>query len=145
MAVKTYGINHVALAVTDIRQAVDFYTDVFALKERHVDEEHAFLYVGEHQFLALSKVEEMPPESDAHFGLMVRDDVQVEEIRRKVTEDYGLELIEGFRCDFRDPFGNRIQVADLHDESLVWLLPYRECQKADVTFRDDADRGDGWH
>jgi hypothetical protein len=41
-------------------------------------------------------------------------------------------LIPGFRCDFRDPWGNRIQVVDLHDESLVWLLPYREVQKAGV-------------
>ncbi|PYJ19930.1 MAG: VOC family protein, partial [Verrucomicrobia bacterium] len=39
-----------------------------------------------------------------------------------------------FRCDFRDPWGNRIQVVDLHDESLVWLLPYREVQKAGVRF-----------
>ncbi len=43
--------------------------------------------------------------------------------------------IEGFRCDFRDPWGNRIQVVDLHDESLIWLLPYREVQKAGVAFR----------
>lgn len=40
-----------------------------------------------------------------------------------------------FRCDFRDPWGNRIHVVDLHDESLIWLLPYREVQKAGVTFR----------
>ena len=38
--------------------------------------------------------------------------------------------IKGFRCDFRDPWGNRIQFVDLHDESLIWLLPYREVLKA---------------
>jgi hypothetical protein len=45
-----------------------------------------------------------------------------------------LKLDPDFRCDFRDPWGNRIQVGDLHDESLVWLLPYGEVQKAGVRF-----------
>ena len=36
------------------------------------------------------------------------------------------------KCDFRDPFGNRIQVVDLHDESLMWLMSYREVQNAGV-------------
>ena len=54
-------------------------------------------------------------------------------MREKLTKKYGLELIEGFRCDFRDLWGNRIQVVDLHDKSLIWLLPYREMQKAGVT------------
>lgn len=143
-SVQTYGCNHVALEVTDIAQAVRFYTDVFGLRVRHQDTDHAFLYLGEHQFLALARVEAMPPAHDGHFGLIVRDEAQVQEVRRRVRDDYGLELIEGFRCDFRDPFGNRVQVADLHDESLVWLLPYRECQKAAVVFSDEADQGDGW-
>ncbi|MGF1485325.1 MAG: VOC family protein [Opitutales bacterium] len=138
MNVQTYGINHVALEVTDIAGAVNFYTDVFGLKLRHQDEDHAFLYVGQHQFLALTRVEKMPPNHDGHFGLIVRDRDQLEAVRQKVSRDYGLSLIEGFDCDFRDPFGNRIQVADLHDESLVWLLPYQEVQRAGVVFSDAA-------
>ena len=55
---------------------------------------------------------------------MVRDEKQLAAIREKVTTKYGLKLFPGFLCDFRDPFGNRIQAVDLHDESLVWLLPY---------------------
>ena len=53
------------------------------------------------------------------------------------TGEYQLSLEPGFRCDFRDPWGNRIQVVDLHDESLIWLLPYAEVQKAGIVF----DRG----
>lgn len=56
-------------------------------------------------------------EGDAFFKLGDRDNL---------TKKYGLKLIPSFRCDFRDPWGNRIQVVDLHDESLIWLLPYRE-------------------
>ena len=69
-----------------------------------------------------------------HFGIMVRDEAQLNEVREKLTKKYGIKLIPPFRCDFRDPFGNRIQVVDLHDESLVWLLPYREVQKTGIQF-----------
>jgi hypothetical protein len=69
-----------------------------------------------------------------HFGLMVRDQKQIDEVRRKLTQKYKLKLHPNFRCDFRDPWGNRIQVGDLHDESLVWLLPYQEVQKTGIRF-----------
>ena len=96
--------------------------------------EAAGLQIGEHQFLALFEVDIMKPDRVRHFGLIVRDENQIAEVREKVTAKYGLKLIPGFRCDFLDPFGNRIQVVDLHDESLVWLLPYREVQKAGIKF-----------
>jgi hypothetical protein len=69
-----------------------------------------------------------------HFGIMVRDEAQIAEVRKKLTAKYGIKLIPGFRCDFQDPFGNRIQVVDLHDESLVWMLPYAEVQKLGIRF-----------
>ena len=65
---------------------------------------------------------------------MVRDAAQIDEVRRKLTQKYKLTLHPDFRCDFRDPWGNRIQVGDLSDESLVWLLPYQEVQKIGLTF-----------
>jgi hypothetical protein len=65
---------------------------------------------------------------------MVRDEEQIAEVREKITGKYKLKLDPDFRCDFRDPWGNRIQVGDLHDESLVWLLPYGEVQEAGVRF-----------
>lgn len=74
----------------------------------------------------------IPDPTNRHFGVMVRDDAQIAKVREKLAGRYGLKLIEGFRCDFRDPWGNRIQVVDLHDESLIWLLPFREVQKAGV-------------
>jgi hypothetical protein len=78
------------------------------------------------------EVEEVKPDRMRHFGIMVRDEKQLAEVREKVAKKYGLQPIKGFRCDFRDPFGNRIQVGDLHDESLIWLLPYQEVQKAGI-------------
>ena len=134
MSVQVYGINHIALEVDDIEKAVAFYQDVFQLEKMDEGEGDAFFKIGEHQFLALFEVEKVQSDRMKHFGLMVRDEAQLEEVRKKLTKKYGIKLIPPFRCDFRDPFGNRIQVVDLHDESLVWLLPYREVQKAGVRF-----------
>lgn len=128
MSVKVYGINHIAIDVDDIAKAVAFYSDVFNLKKLDEGEGDAFFKIGEHQFLAMFEVGELRPSRTRHFGLMVRDEAQIAEVRDKLTNKYGISLIPPFRCDFIDPFGNRVQVVDLHDESLVWLLPYREVQ-----------------
>ena len=134
MSVKVYGINHIALEVDDVEKAVAFFEDVFNLKKLDEGEGDAFFQLGEHQFLALFKADKPNPPGVRHFGIMVRDEAQIAEVREKVTKKYGLKLIPPFRCEFIDPFGNRIQVVDLHDESLVWLLPYQEIQKAGVSF-----------
>ncbi len=136
MSVHVYGCNHIAIEVDDVDKAVAFYQDVFNLEKLRGGEGDAFFKLGEHQFLAMFKVDEVRPARMRHFGLMVRDDKQLEEVVEKVTKQYGLELIPGFRCEFRDPFGNKIQVVDLHDESLIWLLPYQEVQKAGIKFSD---------
>ncbi len=134
MSVQAYGINHIAIEVDDVEKAVAFYADVFNLEKFDEGEGDAFFKLGAHQFLAIFKVEKLQPDRMRHFGIMVRDENQLAEVREKITKKYRLKLIEGFRCDFHDPFGNRIQVVDLHDESLVWLLPYREVQKAGIKF-----------
>jgi catechol 2,3-dioxygenase-like lactoylglutathione lyase family enzyme len=132
MSVQVYGCNHVAIEVDDVEKAVAFYQDVFGLEKLDEGEGDAFFKLGEHQFLAMFEVDHLEPARTRHFGIMVRDEAQVAEVRDKLTGKYGIELIPPFGCDFRDPWGNRIQVVDLHDESLVWLLPYREVQKAGV-------------
>ena len=134
MSVHVYGINHLAIEVDDVAKAVAFYQDVFQLEKTDEGEGDAFFKIGEHQFLAIFKVDKLQPDRTKHFGLMVRDEAQLNEVRAKLTQKYGIRLIPPFRCDFRDPFGNRIQVVDLHDESLVWLLPYQEVQKAGIKF-----------
>jgi catechol 2,3-dioxygenase-like lactoylglutathione lyase family enzyme len=134
MSVTVYGCNHIAIEVEDVDKAVAFYEDVFNLERLPEGEGNAFFKLGEHQFLAIFEVEAVKPDRVRHFGLMVRDGQQLDEVRDKLTNKYGISLIPPFRCDFRDPFGNRIQVVDLHDESLVWLLPYQEVQKAGLSF-----------
>src|SRR6202521_1741349 len=116
MSVQVYGCNHVAIEVNDIEKAKAFYQDVFNLELQSGGEGDAFFQLGEHQFLAMFEVEKMTPDRTRHFGIMVRDEQQIGEVREKIVKKYGLKPIPGFRCDFHDPFGNRIQVVDLHDE-----------------------------
>ncbi len=134
MAVQVYGCNHVVIEVDDAEKAVEFYSDVFNLEMLRGGEGAAWCKLGEHQFLAVFEVEVLQPDRVKHFGVMVRDEAQVNEVRDKLVNKYGLTLMPHFRCDFRDPWGNRVQVVDLHDESLVWLLPYREIQDTGVRF-----------
>jgi catechol 2,3-dioxygenase-like lactoylglutathione lyase family enzyme len=134
LSVHVYGINHIAIEVDDIKKAVAFYEDVFNLKKLDEGEGDAFFKIGEHQFLAIFEVDEVRPDATRHFGLMVRDEAQIAEVREKLTKKYGIKLGKRFRCDFHDPWGNHIQVVDLHDESLVWLLPYQEVQKVGIKF-----------
>ncbi|MGH7207808.1 MAG: VOC family protein, partial [Nitrospiraceae bacterium] len=116
MAVQVYGSSHVVIEVTDAKKAVRFYSDVFGLKMLRGGEGAAWCKLGEHQFMAIFEVEKPQPDRVKHFGLIVRDEKQVREVRKKIIKKYGLQPIPGFRCDFRDPWGNRIQVGDLSDE-----------------------------
>ena len=69
-----------------------------------------------------------------HFGIMIRDEAQITEVWEKVTQKYGLVIEPDSTCDFRDPWGNRMQVVDLHDESMIWLLSYRKIQDLEISF-----------
>jgi len=134
MAVQVYGCNHIVIEVTDAKKAVQFYADVFGLTMLTGGEGAAWCKLGEHQFMAIFEVDTLQPDRTKHFGLMVRDAQQIKEVRKKLINKYKLKPASDFRCDFRDPWGNRFQVGDLSDESLVWLLPYQEVQKAGITF-----------
>lgn len=141
MAVQVYGCNHIVIEVTDAKKAVKFYSDVFGLKMSRGGEGAAWCKLGEHQFMAIFEVETLQPDRVKHFGLMVRDAQQVKEVRNKLITKYKLKPASDLRCDFHDPWGNRFQVGDLSDESLVWLLPYQEVQKAGITFIKPARKG----
>jgi len=134
MAVQVYGVNHVVIEVDNAQKAVEFYSDVFNLEMLRGGEGAAWCKLGEHQFLAIFEVDHLNPDRMKHFGIMVRDAEQVREVREKITTKYELQVEPELGCDFRDPWGNRIQVVDLHDESLVWLLPYREIQGTGISF-----------
>jgi catechol-2,3-dioxygenase len=104
---KLVGVNHVALDVDDLEEALEFYGSVFDFELRGRVPGMAFLDMGD-QFLALSEGRSQPPDVERHFGLVV-DDL---ELARKALERAGAELLPSRGLDFRDPWGNHIQVVE---------------------------------
>ena len=72
MLSKLVGINHVALEVDSIDEALEFYGRFFELHLRGVAPGMAFIDMGD-QFLALSERREQGPDDGRHFGLVVDD------------------------------------------------------------------------
>ena len=69
---RMVGINHVALTVGDVDEAVEFYGRIFELELRGRVPGMAFLDMGD-QFLALAHSKPGTPDRDRHFGLVVDD------------------------------------------------------------------------
>jgi lactoylglutathione lyase len=107
---RLLGINHVALEVGDLDEALDFYGKLFEFELRGRIPGMAFVDMGD-QFLALSEGRSQPPDSDRHFGLVVDD----KEATRRALEEAGAELLPGRGLDFRDPWGNHVQVVQYSD------------------------------
>jgi lactoylglutathione lyase len=107
---RLVGINHVALEVGDIDEALAFYARIFEIELRGRLPRMAFIDMGD-QFLALSEGRTQPPDDARHFGLVVDD----REIVRAALEEAGVEILPGRGLDFRDPWGNQIQVVDYAD------------------------------
>jgi lactoylglutathione lyase len=99
------GINHVALAVGDVEEAVDFYGRIFEFELRGRVPGMAFLDMGD-QFLALAKGDDPAPDRRRHIGLVVDDRAQV----RHALHEAGVEVERGRGLHFRDPWDNLIEV-----------------------------------
>jgi catechol 2,3-dioxygenase-like lactoylglutathione lyase family enzyme len=102
---RAVGINHIALEVGDIDEALAFYGRLFEFELRGRSEDMAFIDLGD-QFLALQKGRRQSPDDGRHFGLVVDDK---EAVRRALSEA-GVAPLPGRFLDFRDPWGNRIEV-----------------------------------
>ena len=110
---RPVGINHVALEVDDVEAAVVFYSKLFDVRGVTRAYGGAFVDLGD-QFIAL-----FPPGAgeDRHFGLVVDD----KERARRALAAEGVDLLPGPRLDFRDPFGNRVQVVQY--DQIQFLKP----------------------
>jgi len=107
---RLVGINHVALEVGDIEEALAFYGKIFAFTLRGRGKGQAFIDMGD-QFLALSETKEPHQDRHRHVGLVVDDRARV----RALAEAAGARMVEGPFLDFLDPWGNRIEVVAYAD------------------------------
>ena len=108
---KLVGINHLALEVGDLDEALAFWESIFGeLTLRGRSGRMAFIDMGD-QFIALSQGRTQPPDQARHFGLVVND----KEAVRARLQELGIPVSSGRGLDFHDPWGNQIQVVDYRD------------------------------
>ncbi len=107
---RLVGINHVALEVGDVEQALEWYGRFFELELRGRSRSMAFVDMGD-QFVALAEGRTQPPDAGRHFGLVVDD----KEAVRAALEQAGVRVSAPPGLDFRDPWGNNVQVVDYRD------------------------------
>jgi len=102
---KAVGINHVALEVGDIDQALTFYGRFLDFEIQSSSETAAFIYFGD-QFINFSKGRTQAPDENRHFGIAVDN----KELARQILEGMGVTFLDGRFMDFLDPWGNRVEI-----------------------------------
>lgn len=106
---RALGINHVVLEVGDLEAALNFYGAIFDFTLRGKSERNAFIDLGD-QFIQLSLGKTQEADDKRHFGFVVDD----REGARQALKELGVELLDR-RLNFRDPWGNRIEVVPYDD------------------------------
>ena len=129
------GINHVVLEVDDLEEALAFYGRLFDLEFRGRLRGMAFLDMGD-QFLVLSEGRSQPPDGSRHFGLVVDDRAEV----RRRLEQAGAEILPGPGLDFRDPWGNHVQVVQYSDIQFTKAAPVLRGMGLDGLTKSEAAR-----
>jgi catechol 2,3-dioxygenase-like lactoylglutathione lyase family enzyme len=107
---RLVGINHVALPVASVDEALEFYGRFFELTLRGRGAGMAFVDMGD-QFIALARETGGEPDRHRHFGLVVDD----KEAARRALQAAGIRVQSSGALDFQDPWGNNVQVVDYRD------------------------------
>jgi extradiol dioxygenase family protein len=82
---RLIGINHVAIEVGDIDEALAWYGQIFDFTLRNRHERSAFIDMGD-QFINMTRVE--------------------------LAKAAGARMVEGPFLDFLDPWGNRLEIIE---------------------------------
>jgi lactoylglutathione lyase len=106
---RALGVNHVVLEVGDLDAALEFYGAIFDFTLRGKSEHNAFIDLGD-QFIQLSLGKTQQADDKRHFGLVVDDREPV----RRALQKLNVELLDK-RLNFRDPWGNRVEVVPYDD------------------------------
>jgi len=137
------GMNHIALEVGDLDEALAFWESIFGeLELRGRGGGMAFIDMGD-QFLALSQGRTQPPDQARHFGLVVDDK---EAVRARLKE-LGVPVSSGRSLDFHDPWGNSIQVVDYRDiqfsktDEVLQAMGLEGLEKSESALRELREKG----
>ncbi|MEM7023658.1 MAG: VOC family protein [Pseudomonadota bacterium] len=139
---RLVGINHIALEVGSIDDALAFYGSLFDFTLRGRSETMAFIDMGD-QFIALATGRTQPKDEERHFGLVVDDRSAL----RQALEEAGAEIIPTRGLDFVDPWGNHIQVVEYRDiqftktEGVLDAMGLGEIGKTEKALEELAKKG----
>jgi catechol 2,3-dioxygenase-like lactoylglutathione lyase family enzyme len=106
---KLIGINHVAIEVGDIDEALAWYGRLFSFTLRGKGEQNAFIDLGD-QFINLTRTSATADQQveHRHIGLVVDDRSRMLELAQAA----GARMVEGPFLDFLDPWGNRLEIIE---------------------------------
>jgi lactoylglutathione lyase len=141
---RLVGLNHIALEVGDIEEALEFYGRIFEFELRGRGGRMAFIDMGD-QFIALAAGRTQPPDSHRHFGLVVDD----KEAARRALQDAGIDVQPRGSVDFRDPWGNHVQVVEYGEiqftkaESVLRGMGLEELEKTEQALEELRAKGIG--
>ena len=140
---RLVGINHVALEVGDIDEALAWYGRFFDLVLRgRAGQAMAFVDMGD-QFLALARGRTQPPDGARHLGLVVDDKEGV----RAALAEAGVAVTSPPDLSFRDPWGNHIQVVEYGEiqftkaESVLRGLGLEDLRKSEQALEELRSKG----
>ncbi|HXV00399.1 MAG TPA: VOC family protein [Caulobacteraceae bacterium] len=139
---RAVGFNHVALEVGDIDEALAFYGALFDFELRGKSAEMAFIDLGD-QFIALQKGRTQGADDGRHFGLVVSD----KEAVRAAMAAAGVAALPGRFLDFRDPWGNRIEIVGYDNiqftkaPNVLRGMGLAELAKTSSALKELADKG----
>jgi len=139
---RVVGINHIALEVGDIEEALAFYGRLFEVRLRGRSAQMAFIDIGD-QFIALSAGRSQGKDTERHFGLVVDDRAPL----RRALEQLGAEILPGRGLDFLDPWGNHVQVVEYRDiqftkaPEVLAAMGLGELEKTAAALEELADKG----
>jgi predicted enzyme related to lactoylglutathione lyase len=138
---RLVGLNHIALEVGDIDEALAFYGRIFDISLRGRGPGMAFIDMGD-QFIAMMQGPVRAAPGHRHFGLVVDDRAGV----KALAEAAGATMVDGPFLDFLDPWGNRVEVVDYADIQFtkadhVLRGMGLDLKKRETALRELADKG----
>jgi catechol-2,3-dioxygenase len=144
MPARAVGINHVAIEVGDVEEALAWYGAIVTFELRGRAGSMAFVDLGD-QFVAFSAGRRQPADDERHFGLVVDDREEV----RRALESAGTPVLPGRGLSFRDPWGNRVEIVQYDEiqfsktDGVLRGMGLEGIEKTDAARRELREKGLG--
>ncbi|MAL61482.1 MAG: VOC family protein [Pseudomonadota bacterium] len=122
--IKTLGVAHFTLAVTDTVRSMAFYVDILGMTPVQVNHERGMVFLdcgGDCIILTKSDAKIDPNDHDVHHAFIVaeeeyenaKDQLRAKGINIFLEEDRQGGAVNGPRAYFHDPDGNVLEIINL--------------------------------